>query len=270
VTEEFHSRFHVEVPLDVARKRFVNRALNRVFGTYMRNLHETEGLSIKREIATALGEYYSWTTEISTYLEQDFCRCLIALETLYNAVPDYRRNEVEQLIMRLFVEAETDLDVRWQDGAFYPAGAKELDEILVNYNLDWLKEEKLDVVRKPYRKGLVLFLEARSDPERLTDVITDMYEAFEGMIKVITGKSRVNRDAREVFFEKLGAKGLVTLSKEYGEYAHSIRHAVDPSSSRITPNESEVEAFVYLTGVFLRLAAHEVRSKGKGENRENG
>lgn len=251
---EFHTRFRIEVPLEAAKKRFVNRALNRVFDSYMWRLQDPH--SIKRAIVTALGDYCYDHKDLQQYIADDFHRCLLALEALYYAVPDGRSaGQVDGLIEELLSSSEVDLDVRWRDGGFYPAGAEELDRGLVDFNLDWLRLQGLDTVAQPYRKGLHHFLEAQSRSELMADVITDMYEAFEAIMKAVTGRPRVDRETREEFFRKIGANGLCSLAKEYGDYAHSFRHAADPDRGRNPPAEADVEAFVYLTGLFLRFAS---------------
>lgn len=158
------------------------------------------------------------------------------------------------MIYQLLSEAEVDLDVRWREGAFYPAGARELDEELINFNLDWLNEQGIDTVSAPFQKGLRHLLEAQSRPELFQDVVTDMYESFEAMIKLVTGDARGNLESRKNFLDKFGGLGLLSLTKEYVDYAHTFRHSEDPAKRRIAPTEAQVEAFAYLTGLFLRLS----------------
>jgi hypothetical protein len=118
-----------------------------------------------------------------------------------------------------------------------------------------LAEPGLEIVLVPFRKGLQHLLAAQGRPEVLNDVITDMYEAFEAMARVLTGRPRLNRETREAFLNQVGGGGLLAISKEYVEYAHSFRHSDDSNHPRPIPTEAEVEAFVYLTGIFLRLAS---------------
>jgi hypothetical protein len=248
---EFHSRFHIEVAVSTAKKRFVNRALNRIFDDYIFELSNTG--EVKMEIASALGDYYYSHKSIKDYIDDDFYRCLLALETAYRVAVGYGAKEgLNALINDLFSDAEIDLDVRWRDECFFPAGAAELDTALVNHNLDWLKEAGWDTVLSPYRKGLHTFLDSQKRQELLSDVITDMYEAFEAMIKLVTGKKTASR---ETFLKRSDALGISPLAKEYAEYAHRFRHGDNPTDRRRQPLESEVETFIYLTGIFLRLAS---------------
>jgi hypothetical protein len=260
MTREFHSRFKIEVPVSEARRRFVNRALNRVFERFMLDLDNHR--EAKREIVSALGDRFYDHKDVSQYIGENFHSCLLALQALYDIIPWDSEARLDELIHQLIAEAETDVDVRWRDGTFYPAGARELDEELVNFNLDWLEEQGLDTVLAPFRKGLRHFLEAQSRPELLHDVITDMYESFEAMIKLVTGRSRADLGSRKEFLDRFGGIGLLSLTKEYGEYAHSFRHSEDPVNRRVAPTEAEVEAFVYLTGLFLRLSSHMISREG--------
>jgi hypothetical protein len=47
------------------------------------------------------------------------------------------------------------------------------------------------------------------------------------------------------------------LLKEYIEYANNFRHALKEGEKRPAVSVAEVESFVYLTGIFIRLAIAE-------------
>lgn len=136
-------------------------------------------------------------------------------------------------------------------------GAALLDERLVNDPLHWLRENsKYRNVLDPFEKGLKHLMEGKKAPERYSDVITDMYEALEGMAKTVTG--RETRDLsgnKEMFISKLKLPDAYrTLLGDYIEFANDYRHALESGQKRATPSEKDTEAFVYLTGLFIRLA----------------
>lgn len=83
-----------------------------------------------------------------------------------------------------------------------------------------------------------------------------MYKALEAMAKIVTGRPESDLSAnRELFIQRLGvSEEYKRLLKEYTDYAHRFRHA--PSEKRPRPelSHAETESFVYLTGVFPRLA----------------
>ncbi len=108
----------------------------------------------------------------------------------------------------------------------------------------------------PFSKGLQHLLESDKRPELGSDVITDMYEALEALAKVVTGRSTRDLSANaELFLSTLGVSdGYRSILKEYIKYANDFRHALEEGKVRSAPPAREVESFVYLTGLFIRLA----------------
>jgi hypothetical protein len=148
---------------------------------------------------------------------------------------------------------EVDLGVRWGEkpGHFIPTGAPSLDEALVNDPLSWMSGDALKTVRSPFEKGLRHYIESSKRPELLGDVVTDLYEALEATTKIVTGRDADLSGNRELFISRVRASAeYKLLLKQYIEYANRFRHAGDrPESSR-----AEAESFIYLTGLFIRLA----------------
>lgn len=132
---------------------------------------------------------------------------------------------------------------------------KLLDDRLINDPLDWMRKNGLEAVVQPFEKALNHLLGARKRPELLADVMTDAYEELEAIAKVVTGKDADLSGNREAFIEKVKASDKYKRPlKEYVDYGCRFRHA--PSDVRPRPilPYCEAESFVYLTGVFLRLA----------------
>jgi len=153
-------------------------------------------------------------------------------------------------------KAEVDLGVKWENGLFYPSGAKLLDERLVNDSLGWLRDKKHRNVLDPFEKALRHLLEARKRPELAGDVVTDMYEALEALAGVLTGRAEKDLSANQELFIKAvkASDAYKKLLKDYIEYANLFRHAEKENKPRPKITLEEAESFVYLTGVFVRLA----------------
>lgn len=258
MVQKFHERFEIKIDREKAEKRFVNRAYNVIFDQfYQDRVRHTEPITARRAVATALGkrfEYRDWGFE--EYIEEDFLSCLQAIEAFYGALK-YDRDKCDSLVRSLLVESsEIDLGVKWENGYFIRTGAKELDESLVNEPLRWLREKKYESVLEPFSKGLAHFLQAESDPKRRYDVITDMYESLEALSKIITERPTQDLAANaELFIKKVKAsKEYKRILKEYISYAQNFRHAVEEARKRPEVSIRECESFVYLTGVFIRLA----------------
>jgi hypothetical protein len=159
--------------------------------------------------------------------------------------------------------AETDLAISWDSGGFKPKGAALLDERLVNDPLHWLRDEpKYQNVLAPFEKGLKHFTEAHKTPDRYRDVVRDMHEALEAIAKTVTERGKDLSGNRELFVSKLDLpKEYKEMLKLYIAYANDYRHAVGKGQQRMNPTLKDVEAFVYMTGLFIRLAIQSCKSE---------
>ncbi|MHA1372415.1 MAG: hypothetical protein ACTSRA_22165 [Promethearchaeota archaeon] len=264
----FHERFDIHFKKEDARKRFINRVNNRIF-KYIEDFYpEVEALA-KERLADELGKKYLKSFTLYEYVRNDFHNCLQAVEVMYACLIDFfeameaseetKNTEVAEFnskINKIIDMSEIDLGICWENGKFNRKGAKILDEKLVYEPLKWLSKAKYVNVYSPFAKGLSIFLRAEKNPELLTDVITDMYEAVEGMAKIITG--RYNKDLSsnvEMFIAKLKVSpNYKILLKDYISYANEFRHSPREMKRRPHITVSEVESFIYLTGLFIRLS----------------
>jgi hypothetical protein len=261
VTEEsrpkpFHERFDIEVGADAAKRWFINRATNEVFDHMRSHLHQSNYEDVKRAVASSLGIRYKQQNAIESYVGGDFQRCLQALEAVYDATEGYAvHQEVSDRISSIVRRSEIDLGVDWQPPIFVRIGAHLLDEQLVNEPLRWLSEPRYTTVYEPFEKGLHDYVEAINSPNRLSDVVTEMYVAIEALARVVTGRNRDLSGNREMFISRIGASEYYKqLLRDYITYANQYRHATQQNRTRPPLTEPEVEAFIYLTGLFIRLA----------------
>jgi hypothetical protein len=262
MAEKFHERFNIQMPMDEAKRRFVNRAHSQILSPDCPFMLESGYL--KRTcmaIAFALGEKFDAgtpfrKTALETYTGLNFERTLQAIEATRRVICGPKDGpQLDEVVEVMLSISEVDLGIRWNDGKFLPSGAKLLDDTLVNESLKWLREKNYRAVLAPFEKGLEHLLRARAKPELLLDVVTDAYEALEALAKILTGKDRTLDANRELFLSKVNASDeYKKILHQYCEYAHNFRHgAIDPTKKRSIAY-SEAESFVYLTGVFLRLA----------------
>jgi len=256
--EPFHKRFNIQYDLDEAKKRFVIRVYNNIFSLFpdiVRNPHEADRL--EREICSVLGKRFDSRLYLSTHVGSGFEQNLQALEILIQS--PYTKDITKRWVDKFLTESEVALGVRLHDGKFFPAGSPLLDERLVNDVLGLLSQDNLETVSAPFNKGLDHLLKSTNKPELLTDVITDMYEALEAMAKIVLGNTKDLSANRESFISKLNlSEYFKKLLKDYIEYANDLgRHAGNPGEGKPVPAYKEVESFVYLTGLFIRLAMQE-------------
>jgi hypothetical protein len=267
MAEKFHERFDIEMNLDDAKSRFINRALNRIFNDFVYKVPEWQ--TIISDVMTALGKYYEPSSrprlgEFKGYFddwgaERSFMSTLEGIEKLYcvvSLVSSESSLQLSSLIQELLDMSEIDLGVSWNNGCFLKTGAKLLDENLVNDVLKWLRIKGYENILTPYEKGLSHFLQAQKRPELLPDVITDMYESLEALAKIVTNRSSWDLSKnRELFIKEVQASvAYKMILKEYIDYANRFRHAPSPDKPRPSLCTAEVESFIYLTGIFIRLA----------------
>lgn len=208
------------------------------------------------QVAIALGEEYEFDYSFDDYIGGDFSRLLQAVESIYQALDESLQDELTNFVNGIIRRSETDLSIGWQPPIFLPTGARLLDEKLVNEQLHWLSDPKYSTVRRPFEKGLSHFLESEQKPQLLGDVVTDMYEAVEALAKIVTGRPHKDLSAnREMFVSQVKASDhYKKLLREYITYANEFRHAEQEGKPRPSISRAEAESFVYLTGLFIRLA----------------
>lgn len=261
----FFERFSLSIDVQEAQRRFINRATDQLFtfpfitDDYLKKMKPW----YVRCVAYDLGELSSEANSFASLAKHDFLRCLQIIESIYSRLADDPNvdQEVtvpvfESSIYRNLESSEVDLGVAWKKGRLHPSGAKELDDALINESLEWLNTRRFANVAKPFSKALDHYLHAVTKPALLHDVITDAYEALEAMAKILTGRDTKDLSAnRELFIRQLKVSPSYSrLVFEYIQYANKYRHAAGMGTAKQTPLRHEVESFLYMTGLFLRLA----------------
>jgi hypothetical protein len=257
----FHARFAIPVGVEETRRWFVNRIKNQVFDEYFHAkdgfglMRPPDALKALRATANALGEEFHPRTGLANYVKDDFFRCMRAVEGIHSVCSADDKTELDGLVHSILSDSELDLGVSWSNGLFLPTGAALLDEVLVNDQLRWLDKLEYKSVRAPFEKGLSLLLEAQKKPQVLSAVVTDMYESLEAMARIVTGNEKDLSANKELFISRIKASGKYKeLLTCYIDYANEFRHAARKGREKPQLSIAETESFVYLTGLFLRLA----------------
>ncbi len=254
----FHERFDIAVDVVEARQQFINRMNLLTFedmtdGDWRRELlaNKLSLYDLTRFVAFSLGERMPNQYHPATLINNDFHRCLRVLESLYRLFEGTGlENRLSDDIQAAIRMSPVDLDVAWQPPVFVRTGARLLDESLVNEPLRWLSDPTYQTVLAPFQRGLSHYLE-----DRLSDAVTDMYETVEALARILTGKDNDLSGNRESFIKSIKVSyHYKRLLKNYIEYGSEFRHAERLNRPRPKLTEPEVEAFVYLTGLFIRLA----------------
>lgn len=263
----FENRFNIKCDIDSSKRAFINRVENLIVQncflntTWLnRNIYTR---TIKWRIANSFGEKYNSEYSFAYYHNNDFYRCLKALEIAYEALP--RKSQKEKFnstINWIINNSEIDLGIIWKDGVFIRSGAKQLDRVLIIENLQWLSQHEYNTVLTDFEKGLSDYLESINKPVKLSDVITDMYKSLESLVKIILKNNKDISANREKFIGTLKlSKYYSKMLGDYIEYANEYsRHGVQETTQKPQINRNEVESFIYMTGLFIRLAIQQVNS----------
>jgi hypothetical protein len=256
----FFKRFNIQIDIEEAKKRFVNRLSNTLFDNILFNspyISRDQRDSIIRFIATALGKRYDYHRSLAYYLEEDFINYLHAIEVFYeygslSHYSNYLIPSINDAINYCFSQSELDIGIIWHDGKFIKKGAEVLDQALINDPLKWLQDPKLKTVLQPFQKALNHYLESSKRPELLADVVTDAYEALETFVKIFLQNDKDLSANQEKYISSLNVSiEYKPLLREYIKYANIFRHGSKDPKPLL--QEHETESFIYLTGIFIRL-----------------
>ena len=187
---------------------------------------------------------------IRTVTENNFENTLLVLCALYNHIQlesdsKIGREWLSKQIKVTLSRCTRDIGVRWEEGFFYPAGAEEMDKPLIEGTLTWLNEYPNE--RKDYEGALQIYLAGESLP----DVIRNCYSAVEGVVRNVLGNDRTLDNNKDELLKQMDlSDGWKSILATYIKYAHDYRHA---SAGRHEITKQEAEAYLYMTGLIIRL-----------------
>ena len=238
----------------------------------MEGVHDVE--KIMRRVKEILGEDhrpfvsrdYEFMSQWDKCVGNDWPKFLSTTEAVHGALNLFAigmANHFDRQVKTTLAASEIELGISWDSGVFTRTGAKLLDERLVNDPLHWLRERKYDSVVAPYEKGVKHLLEGEKHPERYADAVTDAYEGLEALAKIVIGQDRDLTGNAEKFISELKLPETYRrMLKEYISFANVYRHAVKSGEKRDYPTLKDTEAFVYMTGLFIRLSIQSIQPNG--------
>jgi hypothetical protein len=256
---KFHQRFKIPISEEAARRRFINRVYNEIWDAFLGQFHSRGNFNvITRAVISHLGERYDRDCDrIAQATGDDFLKNLHAIEGLYDFLRGHQeQDELDCLVTNIIAQSEFDLSIRWEKGQFYSSGSPLLDDKAVNDVLGLLSNPAHAGAAQAFHKGLDHFLRSTKNPDLLSDVVNRMYEALEATAKVICKNNNDLTGNGEAFVSQLKLPDpYKRFLKEYIKYANDLhRHAADRGKPKSPPSRREVEAFMYLTGLFIRVA----------------
>jgi len=98
-------------------------------------------------------------------------------------------------------------------------------------------------------------MKSTMEPNRRANAIISMYEALEALARILLSNSANLKANTEKFISELHLSNEYSnMLKNHCDYAHNYRHAPRTKANRLSPTPQETEAFIYTTGLFIRLA----------------
>jgi hypothetical protein len=232
-------------------------------------IHRLYSVSLYSDWANRLGKRVTGKESASGFFNSGYLDVMNSIEALYAVVQKYNPNwksiltpKIDGVVQEAIHLSETDIGIQFVNGFFIPSGSKLLDDKLINDSLLQMNVPEFASVLAPFEKGLRDFIDSAFNPLRLKDSITDVYESLEALAKIITGRDKDLSANRELFISTLGLNVYYrNILGQYIEYACEFRHG--QAELKPTPERNEVETFIYLTGIFIRLAIKQHQNMGK-------
>ena len=266
ILKRFNEIFGLEDGIEDERKRFVQRVNQAIFHEidFVQPInfdYETLFECICFELGVNAHDI-DWRSHdappsLKTLTKDDFTTTLQVLLALYVHIEMQSDKKMGQkwLSDRIKISLSRctlDIGVRWKDGFFYPSGAEELDKPLIEESLTWLNDFPNE--GKDFRTALQCFMAGDS----LTDVIKNCYSAVEGVVRAVLGNDRTLDNNKIELLAKINlSDGWKSLLANYINYAHDYRHA-SPERHDIT--KQEAEAYLYMTGLIIRLTIESIKA----------
>ena len=266
IRKRFNKTFGLEDNVATERKRFVDR-VNQIIFHEIDTVHTDSfvyhelfelicfelGVNAndfsRRRTYSPLGDTFR-PPSIKALTSNDFYKTLLVLCILYvhvNIISDSedKREWISERIKSTMDRCSCDIGIRWKEGFFYPAGAEELDELIIDQTLTWLNDYPAE--KKDYQRALGCYL----GNESLADVIKNCYLAVEGIARNVLGNKKTLDNNKDELLKKMNlSNGWNSILATYIKYAHDYRHA---SEQRHEIKQQEAEAYLYMTGLIIRL-----------------
>ena len=260
--KKFNDLFGIKEDIAVEKARFVERINQTIFYTLQSDAFPDNYENVFRDVCYQAGlngrkiiDDLNYNSYGGTYIpslehitSSDFLQTLKILVILYNSLNSKNIIRLNRSIELALSMATIDLGVRWKDGLFYPSGAKELDDKLINENLDWLSS--FSEAKNFFQTSLNHFNKSLTSESARKDAVTNAYSSMEALEKKILNNSK-NFDVNSNELVE-----LIKLPTEYKNIVHYYKQIAHSYSSRHAGSEfshEEAEAFIYLTGILMRL-----------------
>jgi len=151
-----------------------------------------------------------------------------------------------------------DLGITFENDMFIKSGAKELDKAAMLEPLQWLNS--YPTTKKLFESALRYYF-----TKNYPDAITNVYSALESLVRTVLTSDRTLDNLISALLSLLSLPPpWSAILKNYCDFAHefSTRHGKQEGETRVDVPPKDVEAYIYFTGLMIRLI---IRTVGRSE-----
>lgn len=262
--KEIYNRLGIETDLKQEKERFKNRIIS--------SLNELQDICVDptfrirdyfgiilNEVNFKLGKLHK--IAFRHFIQDEyFERILIVCEVFLSVLFEVDKHLYEKFRDRVKHAAEDsvlDLGIIFKEDKFYQKGAKELDKSLILEPLDWIKD--FSNAKEFFHGALNEYLE-----KDYPDAITKAYSSIESLVETILDSNKKLDALIPALLKKLNLpnewKAILT---HYCKYAHEFasRHGKKEGRKMKQLDPINVEAYIYMTGLIIRLIIQDIKSR---------
>ncbi len=264
---EIYQRLGLTSTLEKEKEKFFNRIHTTFYQMYY-NIGSPLRENISYEMSFDLGErHYEYSDFLFNYdrgrkRSKQFEEILLVCELFLKVLLKLSKKSYIFFYERLedaFENSVIDLGYSLVDGKIINQGDEELDKRLLIEPLQWLK--KYPNAREFFEGALTEYLH-----KDFPDTITKSYSAIDSLAKTILGsEKRLDAQIPELLQALELPQEWKAILNNYCKYAHefSSRHGKGEGKKAkqkyIKVNEKDVEAYLYFTGLMIKLVVRSVK-----------
>lgn len=204
-------------------------------------------------------EYDRWGSIASNALwgSSDLAQFVLVLQRILWIIEDYDDPPLDDLVVSLREAIRISQSIgirvarRGNRVTLYPAGAKLLDEKIVNENLVWL--EGHPQVAKTFEEALKIY--QSGDAAKYRNLLDNLRHSVEQLLKAVLKNQKPIEKQRDLLLPWLRSQGV--HQQVVNMYCDLLDRFALYQNDAVKHNEkwvpAEVEFMIYLTGTFMRL-----------------
>jgi hypothetical protein len=159
-----------------------------------------------------------------------------------------------------------DLGITFENDMFIKTGAKELDKVAILEPLVWL--DRYPNTKADFEGALKNYL-----TKDYGDATTRAYSALESLVKTVFNKNRTLENLIPTLLSLLSLPSQWSaILRNYCKFAHdfSTRHGKKEGKKKDLASEKDTEAYIYFTGLMIRLIIRTIAEKSNLSQYEGG